>query len=142
KTSRSDTFEESELRPREGQVNEDMKIIGIKVPREELVERINRRTSEMIKNGWVEEVRGLLEKGYKYKDPGMKSCGYREIINAINSDIAVETPCGASLIETIAAKTRQYARRQVCWWRNDRRISWINYGKVACHPKSKRPARP
>jgi tRNA dimethylallyltransferase len=77
----------------------------------------------MFAGGWVEEVQSLLNKGYVVDDPGMKSHGYREIAESLLSN---DDP--TLLIESIAAKTRQYARRQETWWRNDSRIHWIQ-----CH---------
>jgi tRNA dimethylallyltransferase len=76
----------------------------------------------MFENGWVAEVRELMDKGYGPDDPGMKSCGYREIMEAIRSGNLDEE----GLIEVISAKTRQYARRQLTWWRGDERINWLN----------------
>lgn len=112
---------QTELRPRDDQVREEIKIIGIEQPRDELHKRINERTRMMFAAGWVDEVRELMDKGYGIDDPGMKSCGYREIIEAIKSGSIDEE----ELIEVISAKTRQYARRQLTWWRGDNRIKWL-----------------
>lgn len=99
----------------------DLFIIGKDRAREELHRRIHERTEVMFAHGWVEEVRELLNRGYTENDPGMGSCGYREIADAISNG---KWNCD-ELIETIAAKTRQYAKRQMTWWRNDQRIRWI-----------------
>lgn len=96
-------------------------ILGIDIPRDELHRRINMRTRMMFEEGWIDEVRDLMDKGYGIDDPGMKSCGYREIMEAIKSGIVNEE----ELIEVISAKTRQYARRQLTWWRGDSRINWL-----------------
>ncbi|MBI3332432.1 tRNA (adenosine(37)-N6)-dimethylallyltransferase MiaA [Candidatus Peregrinibacteria bacterium] len=108
----------------------DLLIFGIRWPREKLVERINIRTRQMIESGWIEEVEGLLARGYRASDPAMKSHGYREIVAAIASG---HIDRGA-LAEMISAKTRQYAKRQVTWWKYDERICWIKGDDVACQP--------
>jgi len=127
KKIKSEVVPQDELRPREKNSNipifqySNTLIMGIDIPREELHKRINERTKKMFEMGWIEEVRGLIDRGYGPDDPGVKSCGYREIMDAIESGELDE----AKLIETVAAKTRQYARRQLTWWRGDERIKWL-----------------
>ena len=101
----------------------DLFIIGITRPREELHRRIGERLHHMFAAGWAEEVRHLLALGYTVNDPGLQSHGYREIAGAISHG-----QCNSEnnlLLEEIAAKTRQYAKRQMTWWRRDERIRWI-----------------
>lgn len=111
----------------------DLFIAGIDLPREELHQRITRRVHAMFTAGWVEEVRSLLDRGYSADDPGMLSHGYREIAAAI-SNAACRMQNGEcdydALIEAIAAKSRQYAKRQMTWWRHDPRIHWITPSPV------------
>ena len=99
----------------------DLKIIGIEWPREELTKRIDTRTKQMLEAGWIEEVQDLLKAGYTREDPGMQSHGYREIMDAIQSG-SIDRE---KLAEDISAKTRQYAKRQMTWWKGDQRIQWI-----------------
>lgn len=94
---------------------------GMHWARETLTKRIDERTHLLLQSGWVEEVEGLLDKGYTIQDPGMKSHGYREIMQWLSS----EDRDTKALEEVIAAKTRQYAKRQVTWWNDDNRIYWI-----------------
>ena len=77
----------------------------------------------MFEQGWVEEVKALVESGYTKEDPAMKSHGYKEIMQYL---VTGEPESLADLQESIAAKTRQYARRQMTWWKRDDRIHWIN----------------
>jgi tRNA dimethylallyltransferase len=100
----------------------DILLIGIDVPREELNRRIDARVEQMFADKWVEEVQSLLKRGYSHNDPGMKSVGYREIAEAISSG---NSEMGAALKAEIKAKTRQYAKRQRTWWKQDARIHWI-----------------
>ncbi|MBP9773963.1 MAG: tRNA (adenosine(37)-N6)-dimethylallyltransferase MiaA [Candidatus Peribacteraceae bacterium] len=99
----------------------DVLIFGIHRERSALVHRINQRTKLMIENGWIKEVQSLIDRGYSIDDPAMESSGYREIAEFVVSKGKKE-----DLIERISAKTRQYAKRQTTWWRNDGRIVWID----------------
>jgi tRNA dimethylallyltransferase len=121
KKPKSEAVPQTELRPKTGG-QENMLIFGMHWPREELFKRIDLRTEEMFAIGWVEEVKGLLDRGYGPQDPGMKSHGYREIMEAL---LSWQPFVKEVLIELIAAKSRQYARRQLCWWRHDERIHWV-----------------
>ena len=111
----------SELRPRGKPVASKTLIIGLSAERGLIKERIQKRTEQMFERGWVKEVRYLMKAGYLESDPGMVSCGYREIMRAISSGVVDES----SLIKDIVSKTNGYAKRQMTWWRNDERIRWI-----------------
>lgn len=98
-------------------------IIGIDQPREVLNCRITERIRQMFAEGWIEEVESIIASGYGKEDPGMLSHGYREIVAFLLADDRNEA-AKEQLIETIARKTRAYAKRQRTWWRNDPRIAW------------------
>jgi len=122
----------------------DLLILGMRWPREELVKRIEERTKKLLGllppspaaagegtgerakvMDWLQEVEWLLANGYTASDPGMESCGYREIAAWIlNGKKEEEFP---QIIESINAATRQYAKRQCTWWRHDKRIQWISF---------------
>lgn len=114
----------------------DLLILGMDWPREELIARINARTAQMFAAGWVEEVAALLADGIAPDAPAMISQGYREIAAALHaagyqvSGIRYQAIDAVrnnqQLREDIAAKTRQYAKRQMTWWRHDERIHWIH----------------
>jgi len=104
----------------------DLLIFGMQWERQELCRRINERTRRMFAEGWIEEVETLLKQGYRAEDPGLKSHGYREIIAYMEG--AQDDP--DTLQELIAAKTRQYARRQMTWWKGDARIRWLTQKDV------------
>lgn len=105
-------------------------IFGVEQSGGNLKRRISERLEQMFADGWIEEVRDLLAKGYSAEDPGMKSHGYREIIHyldeldQVSSDADIDV-MKEDLKKRIAAKTRQYAKRQMTWWRNDKRIRWV-----------------
>jgi tRNA dimethylallyltransferase len=106
----------------------DLLIFGVERSPDELKKRIVVRTENMIEAGWIDEVRDLIARGYTHDDPGMKSHGYRQIMQYLSE---LESGDGDSevmkeaLKEKINAKTRQYAKKQMTWWRGDERIRWI-----------------
>ncbi|MBI3336555.1 tRNA dimethylallyltransferase [Candidatus Peregrinibacteria bacterium] len=99
----------------------DLYMIGMDIPRPLLYRRINERTKTLLESGWIGEVQRLLGMGYTVNDPGLKSHGYREIADAILNHQSPVTQ-----LPIISAKIRQYAKRQMTWWRHDERIRWIN----------------
>ncbi len=109
-----------ELRSPEAKCAYDLLVFGLGKDRDTVVANINNRTEAMFAAGWVDEVRDLLAADYTVDDPGFVACGYREIAKVISSGADTEP-----LKEQIAAKTRQYARRQMTWWRGDTRINWL-----------------
>ena len=110
----------TELRSPDAECKYDLLILGLGKERSETVVKINNRTEGLFAAGWIEEVQGLLDAGYTKDDPGMKACGYREIIDYLQEGSDLE-----QLKNSITAKTRQYARRQMTWWKGDTRIHWL-----------------
>ena len=83
-------------------------------PRDQLQEAIVKRTERMLEQGWVEEVQRLLSLYPDFRQmPASKSLGYREILQYLSGEITAEQ-CRSA----IALKTRQYAKRQLTWFRN------------------------
>ncbi|PIE71953.1 MAG: tRNA (adenosine(37)-N6)-dimethylallyltransferase MiaA [Deltaproteobacteria bacterium] len=94
--------------------------IGLDVERTLLYERINRRVDLMMAEGWVDEVRGVLAKGY---DPGLKplqTIGYRHLCAYLTGERDL-----ADTVALIKQDTRRYAKRQLSWLRSDPDIVWI-----------------
>lgn len=107
-------------------------ILGIERPREELQRRINERTEELFRKGWTEEVRSLIARGFTEIDPAMKSHGYREIMYQWKMENGKLTKEIIRMLEDrISAKTRQYAKRQLTWWKKDSRIHWLHMDDAA-----------
>jgi len=98
----------------------DFKIIkiGLELPKEELHANINLRVDTMIGTGLVEEVRSL--KGYSHVN-ALQTVGYSEIFEHLDGKVSL-----AAAIEEIKKNTRQYARRQMTWFKKDKEIQWIN----------------
>jgi tRNA dimethylallyltransferase len=96
--------------------------LGLDVPRPELDERIGRRVDRMFEAGFVDEVRGLLNKGLIEGKTANRALGYSQVIALLNGEIdEVEAR------ERTAQATRRFARRQDSWFRKDQRISWLPY---------------
>lgn len=100
--------------------------IGLAVPREELIKRIDRRVDAMMKAGFMAEVMALRKKLYPSNLPAMSGIGYAEL----NAVIDGKKPLDEAVMR-IKARTRQYARRQMTWFRRDGRINWINDCEIA-----------
>ncbi|MBN2425275.1 MAG: tRNA (adenosine(37)-N6)-dimethylallyltransferase MiaA [Calditrichaceae bacterium] len=94
-------------------------IIGLDVERKVLYERINRRVDDMIHKGLVDEAQAILDKGYSLKNNALNTVGYKEVIAYLNGEISME-----EMIELIKRNTRRYAKRQMTWFRADKRILW------------------
>jgi tRNA dimethylallyltransferase len=94
--------------------------IAISMKREELHRRIDSRVEEMFRKGLVEEVRGLLSKGYAPDLKPMKALGYRHVVSHLAG--------AASLPDTVAGMkrdTRRYAKRQLTWLSREPEAVWI-----------------
>jgi tRNA dimethylallyltransferase len=95
--------------------------IGLNTVRSVLHRMIGERTKEMYESGWRGEVEDILSGGYDPSCPGLQTLGYPEIIEHISGRIDRE-----SVLERIASRTRQYAKRQLTWFRQDKEIHWLD----------------
>ncbi len=91
---------------------------GLLVPREELVERINTRTDQMINSGWIDEARGVVE--FRNHN-SLKTVGYKELFKYFDGEYSLEFA-----VEKIKTNTRRYAKRQMTWFRRDSDIQWFS----------------
>ena len=99
----------------------NFKQFGLNWERELLYQRIENRVDEMLTNGLVEEVKSILADGYSESLNSLNSVGYKEIIACLKNEIPLETA-----ISLIKRNTRRYAKRQMTWFRNDKRIHWFD----------------
>ncbi|MDQ3004780.1 MAG: tRNA (adenosine(37)-N6)-dimethylallyltransferase MiaA [Chloroflexota bacterium] len=95
--------------------------IGLTRPRAELYERVDQRIEAMFANGFLDEVRGLLQWGYSPTLPTMSAIGYRECIRVVNDELNDEQ----AKVE-IRRATRVFVRRQANWFKeSDPNIKWF-----------------
>lgn len=96
----------------------DVVKIGLELPREELYDRINRRVFEMMKAGLEEEARSV----YAFRQlPPLQTVGYREWFDHFDRKISHE-----KAVELVQQHSRNYAKRQMTYWRRDPEIVWFS----------------
>ncbi len=96
--------------------------MGLTMEREELYRRIDRRVDRMIEAGLVEEVRGLVARGYDYDLPAMSGLGYRQIGRYLRGEVGLE-----EAVRLIKHDTRRFVRQQYNWFRlDDEQIHWFD----------------
>lgn len=88
-------------------------VAWVHVPRPLLDERIATRVERMFSDGFVDEVKALLAAGYDRESPGMSGTGYRQVLDYLEGAQNLD-----STKESIRIATRQYARRQDTWFKN------------------------
>jgi len=97
-------------------------IIGLTTDREELYRRIDLRVDEMIKQGLVAEVEGLVNMGYDFALPAMSGIGYKQIGMFLRGELTL-----AAAIQQIKFETHRFVRHQYNWFRlEDDRINWFD----------------
>jgi tRNA dimethylallyltransferase len=103
----------------------DLLTIGLKRPREELYQRVDERIEAMFESGFLEEVEGLLVKGYSPELPTMSAIGYQECVQVISGRMSIEQ----AKVEMRRA-TRVFVRRQANWFKDDDPdIHWFRAGQ-------------
>ena len=90
--------------------------IGLELPRPELNERISRRVDIMMQDGLLEEVKTLLP--YQHLN-ALQTVGYRELFEYLNGSVSLQ-----DAVTSIKINTRQYAKRQMTWFKKDAEITW------------------
>jgi tRNA dimethylallyltransferase len=98
--------------------------IAIEWPRDILYERINERTVIQVESGMLEEVKLLMDK-YDRNLPAMTSIGCKEVIPFLENRISKD-----ELIRTLQQNNRNYAKRQMTWFKRDKEVNWLNPGEV------------
>ena len=92
--------------------------VALNWDRNDLYQRINKRTLCMLGSGWIAEVEMLLE-SYSPKLKPMQSIGYREVVQYLQNKLNWD-----EMVEEIQKRTRQFAKRQLTWFRREAKIEW------------------
>lgn len=97
--------------------------IALDMPREELYERINKRVNLMIENGLIDEVKTLLT--YKNLN-ALNTVGYKELFEYLDGKQTLN-----EAVELIKKNSRNYAKRQLTWFRKDKEYKWFNPADIS-----------
>ena len=98
--------------------------IVINRPREELFDRINRRTTQMMEKGLLQEVEVL----YPYRHlNALNTVGYKELFACMDGQYDLDTA-----VELIRRNTRRYAKRQLTWFARDKEMIWMQPEELKC----------
>ena len=95
--------------------------LGLNYPRDILYERIDQRVDSMIETGLIDEVQGLVRDGLGSILKIKKIVGYFEIIDALEGAISID-----EAILLVKQHSRNYAKRQLTWFRHKAQVQWIN----------------
>ena len=96
----------------------NIKKIGLELSREKLIDNINKRVDQMIRDGLIDEVNSLIE--FKHLN-ALQTVGYKELFEYFGGSCSLDFA-----IERIKINTRQYAKRQMTWFKKDKFINWLN----------------
>ncbi|HET9539998.1 MAG TPA: tRNA (adenosine(37)-N6)-dimethylallyltransferase MiaA [Candidatus Limnocylindria bacterium] len=98
-------------------------LLGVSRPRPVLDARIAERSDRLFANGLLDEAGALAERGYGPEVPALSGHGYREALAVRAGALSLE-----DAVAITSRHTRQYAKRQMTWFRRDRRIVWLDAG--------------
>lgn len=94
---------------------------GLNLERKELYRRIDERVEKQLADGWIEEVKRLKEGGFGPDWPAFKTIGYGEVYRHLSGELAY-----AEMAQLIKQKTRNYAKRQLTWFRHQAPARWFD----------------
>lgn len=100
--------------------------LGMCMKRELLYERINERVDRMVESGLLDEIRELLESGFRDALTSSQAIGYKEFIPVLEEGADL-----SAAVEEVKRSTRRYAKRQLTWFRGDERIHWIDVTELS-----------
>lgn len=105
----------------------NFKYYVLNMDRERLYERINLRVDIMLENGLPDEVKKLKDMGYSGELVSMQGIGYKEIREYIDGKCTYE-----EAVETLKKNTRNFAKRQLTWFRRESDVTWLNHEEFDC----------
>lgn len=110
----------SELHKKKDAASFKTVFVGLMWERKQLYKRIDERVDWMIHNGLLNEVKNLIEMRYSFMNNSLQTVGYQEVFKFFDGVISFE-----EMVELIKRNSRRYAKRQLTWFRRDRRIKWF-----------------
>lgn len=100
-------------------------MVGLFMDRAKLYRIIDARVERMLAQGLVDEVRHLLQRGYSSQLNSLQTVGYREVFDYLEQKTSYD-----DMVSLIKQHSRNYAKRQMTWFRKDHRITWIDVSDV------------
>ena len=94
--------------------------VALDLDRDRLYERIDKRVDIMLKNGLIDEVKGLMESGYGADLNSMSSIGYKEMVAYLEGRCSYD-----DAVEDIKKNSRHYAKRQFTWLKREKDVTYI-----------------
>ena len=118
-------FSEHNAEQKEKETPYDAAVIILTMDREQLYKRIELRIDLMMEQGLLEEVKGLLDRGYTPDLVSMQGIGYKEFIPYFNGECTLD-----EAVTQLKTNTRRFAKRQLTWFRRQIDGLWIDLGKA------------
>ncbi|MGN0134697.1 MAG: tRNA (adenosine(37)-N6)-dimethylallyltransferase MiaA [Anaerotignum sp.] len=118
-------FSEHNAEQKEKETPYDAAVIILTMDREKLYKRIELRIDLMLEQGLLEEVKGLLDRGYTPDLVSMQGIGYKEFIPYFNGECTLE-----EAVTQLKTNTRRFAKRQLTWFRRQIDGLWIDLSKA------------
>ena len=112
-------------------------LAGLTVDRQALGERIAARIDRQLRDGFLEEVRALAERPGGVSRTAAQALGYGELAEHLRGECTLD-----DAVERIVIRTRQFAVRQIRWFRRDPRITWFDTDADADADAGHQPVRP
>lgn len=116
-----ETMTEQIKRSREVPSKYEFVLIGLRMDRNLLYDRINRRVDKMFENGLVQEVEKLVEMGYDKNAIAMQAIGYKEVLAYLRKEISYD-----EAVYIIKRDSRHYAKRQITWFKRFENVNWLD----------------
>lgn len=110
---------------REAEIEFEPRIAGITMDRAKLYERIELRIDAMLEQGLLNEVDSIIGAGYDPALPALQGLGYKQLIMFRNGELSYD-----EAVELIKRDTRRFAKRQLSWFKRDKRIRWFDSGAL------------
>lgn len=106
--------------------NFDFLQIGIDISKAELYQKIEKKINQMYQDGLVKETKRLLAAGYDFDLPAFSALGYQHIHNYLKDKTTLK-----KALELMKQDTKRFAKRQLTWFKRDRRIHWVKTPEAA-----------
>ncbi|MCC5904723.1 MAG: tRNA (adenosine(37)-N6)-dimethylallyltransferase MiaA [Balneolaceae bacterium] len=104
----------------------DLLVFALHHPRKELHQRISVRTEQMLEQGFLNEVKSLLQQGFSPDLQAMNTVGYRQAISYLKEEISFD-----QMKKEIKTATRRYAKRQITWLRRWPFLTWLDMDRLS-----------